>query len=307
LSGFDVSLRAALECQAESFLFWTAPKFSSTEIPGIATRSISIHAYKRNCLFDAGDRITILVDIVFFNIERYVGIRLYGGAEQMGVTKEQAVQNRERILEAAERLFREKGVDAVGLAELMKEAGFTMGGFYNHFASKEALVSEVVGKAMDEGTLQLEAAIAQSQRIGADPLTRHIKWYLSPAQRDDIDCGCAIAGFAGDISHLSDAARASYAEALEQLINLIAQMALENDPKLTREEARARAVSLYSHMVGSLLLSRAVSASEPALADEILKHGRSSLLGGLSQSCAKDSSLKPSGSPGLRGRRIPKS
>src|SRR5579864_3105435 len=103
---------------------------------------------------------------------------LPGRSRPMGVTREQAVQNRELILAAAERLFREKGVDAVGLAELMKEAGFTRGGFYNHFASKEALVSEVVGKAMDEGTQQLEAAIAQSQRIGADPLTRHIKWYL---------------------------------------------------------------------------------------------------------------------------------
>jgi TetR/AcrR family transcriptional regulator, transcriptional repressor for nem operon len=189
----------------------------------------------------------------------------------------------------------------------MKEAGFTLGGFYNHFASKEALVSEVVGKAMDEGQQQLEVAIAQSQRIGADPLIRHIKWYLSPAQRDDIDCGCAIAGFAGDISHLSDAAQASYAEALQRLIDLIAQMVLEQDSKLTHAEARARAISVYSHLVGSLLLSRAVSASEPALADEILKHGRSSLLGGLSQSCAKGSSLRRSGSPGLRGRRIPKS
>lgn len=225
----------------------------------------------------------------------------------MGVTKEQAVHNRKRILEAAERLFREKGVDAVGLAELMKEAGFTLGGFYNHFASKEALVSEVVGKAMDEGQQQLESAIAQSRRIGADPLIRQIKWYLSPAHRDDIDCGCPIAGFAGEIPHLSNAAQASYAEALEQLINQIAQMVFERDSHLTREDARARAISLYSHMVGSLLLSRAVSASEPALADEILKQGRSSLLGGLSQQCAKDTSPKPSGSPESRVRRRLKS
>jgi TetR/AcrR family transcriptional repressor of nem operon len=270
----------------------------------IVIRSLFIHAYDRNCLFDAGQGKTILIDIVFFSVERYVGTRLYGGAESMGVTKEQAVQNRERILEAAERLFREKGVDAVGLAELMKEAGFTQGGFYNHFASKEALVSEVVGKAMDEGQQQLEAAIAQSRRIGADPLLRHIKWYLSPAQRDDIDCGCPIAGFAGDIPHLSKDAQASYAEALEQLIN---QMVLEQDSKLTPEVARARAISLYSHMVGSLLLSRAVSASNPALASEILKDGRSSLLACVSEPSAKDPSLKPRGSTGLGVRRRPKS
>src|SRR6202162_5980103 len=134
----------------------------------------------------------------------------------MGVTKEQAIENRERILAAAERLFRRKGVDAVGLAELMKEAGFTQGGFYNHFGSKEALVSEVIGKAVEEGQQQLGTAIAQSRRIGVDPLIRQIKWYLSSAQRDDIDCGCAMAGFVGEIPHLSKDAQVSYAEALEQ-------------------------------------------------------------------------------------------
>jgi TetR/AcrR family transcriptional repressor of nem operon len=221
-----------------------------------------------------------------------------GGAGPMGVTKEQAVQNRERILAAAERLFREKGVGAVGLAELMKEAGFTQGGFYNHFESKEALVSQVVGKAVDEGQQQLGAAIAQSRRRRIHPLIRQIRWYLSPTHRDDIDCGCPIAGFAGEIPHLSKAAQASYAEALEQAFNQIAGMILEQDSKLTSEEAHARAISLYSHMVGSVVLSRAVSASEPALADEILKHGRSSMLAGLSQPSAKDSSLERNGSPG---------
>jgi len=215
----------------------------------------------------------------------------------MGVTKEQAVQNRELILAAAERLFREKGVDAVGLAELMKEAGFTQGGFYNHFASKEALVSQVIGKAMDEGRQQLGAAIAQSRRRGADPLIRRIRWYLSPAHRDDIDCGCPIAGFAGEIPHLSKVAQASYDEGLEHIFNQIAQLVLEHDPTLTREEAHGRAISLYSHMVGSVLLSRAASASQPALADEILKQGRSSILAGLSHPSAKESSRERRGLP----------
>jgi TetR/AcrR family transcriptional regulator, transcriptional repressor for nem operon len=196
----------------------------------------------------------------------------------MGVTRKQAVHNRERILATAERLFRQKGVEAIGLAELMKEAGFTQGGFYNHFASKEALVSEVIGKAVEGGQRQLGAAIAKSRRIGADPTIRQIRWYLSPAHRDDIDCGCPIAGFAGEAPHLSKAAQASYAEALKQTFNEIAEMLLEQDSNLTREEAHARAISLYSHMVGSLVLSRAVSASQPALADEILKHGRSNML-----------------------------
>src|SRR5713226_3627635 len=179
----------------------------------------------------------------------------------------------------------------------MKEAGFTQGGFYNHFASKEALVSQVIGKAMDAGRQQLGAAIAQSRKRGADPLIRKIRWYLSPTHRDDIDCGCAIAGFAGEIPHLSMAAQASYAEGLEHIVNQIAQLVLEQDSTLTREEAHGRAISLYSHMVGSILLSRAVSASQPALADEILKHGRSSMLADLSQPSAKESSRERCGLP----------
>lgn len=218
----------------------------------------------------------------------------------MGVTREQAIENRERILAAAERLFRRKGVDAVGLAELMNEAGFTQGGFYNHFASKEALVSEVVGNAVDGVPPRIGAAVAQSRRVGADPLTRQIKWYLSPAQRDDIDCGCPMLGFAGEIPRLSKDAQASYAEALQQIFNQITEMLIEQDPSLTREEAHARAISLYSHMAGSVLLSRAVSASHPALANEILKYGRSSMLAGLSQPPTKDSRPKPGRLPGPR-------
>jgi TetR/AcrR family transcriptional regulator, transcriptional repressor for nem operon len=168
----------------------------------------------------------------------------------MGVTKEQAVHNRERILAAAERLFREKRVDAVGLAELMKEAGFTQGGFYNHFASKEALISQVIGKAVDEGEQQLGAAIAQSRRRGAAPLIRQIRWYLSPTHRDDIDCGCAIAGFAGEIPHLSMAAQASYAEGPEHIVKQIAQLVLEQDSTLRRSVSGALGLLLQSDHSG---------------------------------------------------------
>jgi TetR/AcrR family transcriptional repressor of nem operon len=200
----------------------------------------------------------------------------------VGVTREEAVHNRERILEAAERLFREKGVDAVGLVELMKEAGFTQGGFYNHFASKQDLVSQVIAKAVEKKQRQRGAALAQLRRKGADLLIHYIRRYLSPAHRDNIEAGCPIVGFAGEIPHLSRAAQASYADGLKQMFNQTAQLLLEHDPALTREKAHARAISLYSQMVGSLLLSRAVSAGEPALADKIIRQGRSSMLAGLS-------------------------
>ena len=128
-------------------------------------------------------------------------------------------------------------------------------------------------------------------------MIRQIRWYLSPTHRDDIDCGCPIAGFAGEIPHLSKAAQVSYDEGLEHIFNQIAQLVLEHDSTLTREEAHGRAISLYSHMVGSVLLSRAASASQPALADQILKQVRSSILADLSQPSANESSRERCGLP----------
>jgi TetR/AcrR family transcriptional repressor of nem operon len=202
----------------------------------------------------------------------------------MGVTKDTAIENRQRILAAAERLFREKGVDAVGLTELMKEAGFTQGGFYNHFKSKEALVSEVLGKAVEEGVQELSDAIASSQTKGIDPLTRQINWYLSPQQRDDIECGCAMAGFAGDIPRLTKDAQSSYAEALKETLKQVTEMIRFQKPTLSKKDAHRRAIALYGQMVGSLLLSRAVLTGDQKLADEILKQTRAEIFANLSKS-----------------------
>jgi TetR/AcrR family transcriptional regulator, transcriptional repressor for nem operon len=201
----------------------------------------------------------------------------------MGVTRQTTTENRQKILAAAERLFREKGVDAVGLTELMKEAGFTQGGFYNHFKSKEALVSEVLGKAVEEGVQELSVAIASSQAKGLDPLTRQVNWYLSSEQRDDIECGCAMAGFAGDVPRLTKEAQSSYAEALERTFAQMAEMLRLQKPTLSKRDAHGRAIALYGQMVGSLLLSRAVSTSNPKLADEILKQTRVGIFADLSK------------------------
>lgn len=195
----------------------------------------------------------------------------------MGVTKEKAADNRRRILAAAARLFREKGVDAVGLTELMKEAGFTQGGFYNHFKSKEALVAEVLEHAVEEGVQQLGAAIENSHTRGVDPLTRQIDWYLSPEQRDDIECGCAMAGFAGDVRRLTKEAQVSYATALGRTFDRVTDMIRFQKPTLSKQAAHAKAIAIYSQMAGSLLLSRAVSIGDPGLAADILEHTRADL------------------------------
>ena len=194
----------------------------------------------------------------------------------MGVSRQQAVENRRAIVAAAEKLFRERGVDAVGLAELMKAAGFTQGGFYNHFKSKDALVTAVMEKAMEEGGEAFVSLIENARSADADPVKQNIQWYLSPEHRANIDAGCPWSGFVGDARRLGDVARRSYAEGLAVNLERFAKVIEETEG--ISEGSRRKAITLFSQMLGTLLLSRAVADVDPALADEILDEGRQHLL-----------------------------
>jgi len=193
----------------------------------------------------------------------------------MGVSRQQAVENRAAIVAAAEKLFRERGVDAVGLAELMNAAGFTQGGFYNHFKSKDALVAAVMAKAMNDGGETYASTIENARSADANPVRQRIEWYLSPRHRANIDAGCPLSGFAGDARRLGDVARGTYAEGLAANLKAFAKVIEETEG--TSEGSRRKAIALFSQMVGTLLLSRAVADVDPALADEILDEGRQSL------------------------------
>jgi TetR/AcrR family transcriptional repressor of nem operon len=193
----------------------------------------------------------------------------------VGITKQQTAENREAIVTAADGLFRDRGVEAVGLNELMGAAGLTRGGFYNHFASKDALVDTVLATAMANGTGNLDRAITAAQAHGNDPLTERIDWYLSPEHRANIEHGCPNASFAGDARRLDPPARAHYAKGLAENLDRLTQIV--HTPGLSESERRARAIALFSEMAGALLLSRAVADADPALADEILRSARTDL------------------------------
>ncbi|CAD6553094.1 hypothetical protein LMG28727_05473 [Paraburkholderia kirstenboschensis] len=180
----------------------------------------------------------------------------------MGVSRQQAAENRSAIVAAAERLFRIHGVDAVGLAELMKEAGFTQGGFYNHFKSKDALVAAVMEKAMQD--------YADSPNAGS--LVKQTARYLSTRHRDNIEAGCPLSGFVGDAPRMTAAARVSYARGLAAYLDRFAAMICKEGA--APEETRQDAIAAFSQMVGALVLSRAVADADPAFADEILEAGR---------------------------------
>ena len=184
----------------------------------------------------------------------------------MGVSRQQAAENRSAIVAAAERLFRVRGVDAVGLTELMKEAGFTQGGFYNHFKSKDALVAAVMEKAMQDR--------ADSPSAGSP--AKQAALYLSAAHRDNVEAGCALSGFAGDAPRMSDAARACYARGLAGYLERLERMIATEGA--TAEQTRRDAIAMFSQMVGAVVLSRAIAGTDPAFADEILDAGRRSLV-----------------------------
>ena len=200
------------------------------------------------------------------------------GSRYMGVSKQQAIENKRAIVAAAEKLFRERGVAAVGLAELTKAAGFTQGGFYNHFKSKDALVAAVMEKAMEDGATQLIASVEASKAQAKDPMKQHIEGYLSHDHLANIEAGCPLSAFAGDVRRLGKEARQSYARGLVWNFDQLASVIEGENP----QEKKKKSIALFSQMVGSLLLSRAVAEVDPVLADEILEDGRQQLLQAIS-------------------------
>ncbi|MEM5431070.1 TetR/AcrR family transcriptional regulator [Cupriavidus oxalaticus] len=197
----------------------------------------------------------------------------------MGVSKQKAVENRQAIIEASERLFRAHGIDGVGLSALMKAAGFTQGGFYNHFASKEALAAEVVATAMDKANRDLKEAIAAPIASGGNRLRRQVDFYLSGTHCSDIEHGCAIAGLTADVRRLGHEAQAHFASGLQTMFDTLT--ALMEDQRASGPDAptsRREAIAFYCEMVGALILARAVASADPAFGQEIREASRETLL-----------------------------
>jgi len=189
----------------------------------------------------------------------------------MKLTKEQTEKNRAAILEAAQRLFREHGFERVGVADLMREAGFTHGGFYNHFSSKEALATEACKEALGKAN----AALADLLEHGkGDPWRRYVAEYLAREHRDDPGRGCTLGALSADAARQGPELQSSFADAIEQVIGILAHHFGKAAPGEPRAQARGRAVQQFSELIGALVLSRAVSGADPRLSEEILSTNR---------------------------------
>lgn len=184
----------------------------------------------------------------------------------MKITKAQVQANRARIVETASILFRERGYDGVGVADLMAAAGFTHGGFYKHFGSKADLMAEAAACGLAQ-----TAAITE----GADAV-EFVQQYLSREHRDTPGDGCTMAALCGDAARQPEPIKAVFAAGLESLLAALGRDDGALDSHM-RRKTRARRIDTIAHAIGALMLSRACPDDSP-LADEILEVCRSAIL-----------------------------
>jgi TetR/AcrR family transcriptional repressor of nem operon len=188
----------------------------------------------------------------------------------MRYSREHKLETHERIVKRASVRLREKGAHGIGVADLMKDAGLTHGGFYAHFDSREALVIEAFAYAMDRSTerwRKLGEQTPPEKRLAAI-----VDSYLTTTHRDDPGHGCAVPTLGAEIARESPKTRKAFAAKLEQMVDMIA----EQIPALPRKAARKQAEATLATMMGTLVLARIAGNSE--FSDEILAAGREAVL-----------------------------
>ena len=184
----------------------------------------------------------------------------------MKVSKEKLAEHRTAMIQAAGQLFRERGIDGVGVAEICKAAGLTHGALYAQFGSRQGLTAETV----KDGMAASNDRMLKRGRGRAAPLAAYRDSYLSAKHRDDLGGGCSIAALASDVGRQDAIIGASFAEGLAHGIDRIAAWL----PHVAPEERQARATAIVCLLSGALSASRAVVKADPALGDQILVAAR---------------------------------
>lgn len=187
----------------------------------------------------------------------------------MKVSRAEAAQNRERIIETAAKLFRERGFDGIGVAELMKSAGLTHGGFYGNFASKEDLMAQACARALQDS---LDVMRQLAERDGQNALSSFASAYLSPAHRDRPGEGCALAALGAEAGRHGLSVRGAFTQGVRSLADMLAQLM----PGKSKRVKREKALATFASMVGALVLARAVDDAE--LSEQVLQSVLASII-----------------------------
>jgi TetR/AcrR family transcriptional repressor of nem operon len=182
----------------------------------------------------------------------------------MGHSKAEKQKSHRRIVKTAAARFRERGVDGIGLADLMKEAHLTHGGFYGHFDSREELVAEAVECALRDGG-EAVASVAGGNQPPAATLRLLVDAYLSVAHRDGLATSCAVTTMANDVARGNTRARSAYTKQVGIYLQLLAKLIATDQPK----SRRAKAIAALATLVGAVSMARAVN--DEKLSRELLK------------------------------------
>ncbi|ROM67504.1 TetR family transcriptional regulator [Pseudomonas brassicacearum] len=184
----------------------------------------------------------------------------------MRVSKAQVQLNRAHIVETASRLFRERGYDGVGVADLMAAAGFTHGGFYKHFGSKADLMAEAAACGFSQ-------SLTNNAGMGARAF---FDLYVSRDHRDSRDAGCTMSALCGDAARQSTEVKTTFAEGIENILDALGREGVQQS-EVDQQAIRAKMLDTLAHAVGAVMLSRACPDDSP-LADEILEVCRREIL-----------------------------
>ncbi|HZP75959.1 MAG TPA: TetR/AcrR family transcriptional regulator [Pseudolabrys sp.] len=170
----------------------------------------------------------------------------------MRVSRVQAEENRQNVINVASRLFRERGFDGIGLKDLMKAAGLTQGAFYKQFASKEDLAAQASARALESTSRRWSAAAKANPN---DPLGAVIAFYLSVGHSEERGDGCPVVALGADAARQGADVKASFEAGIRQYLEMLGPWT----GSAKRKKSPAKAMAVLSTMVGAVLLSRAVN------------------------------------------------
>jgi TetR/AcrR family transcriptional repressor of nem operon len=188
----------------------------------------------------------------------------------MRVSRAQAAENREAVINVASRLFREHGFDGIGLKDLMRGAGLTQGAFYKQFASKEDLAAQASRRALESAIRRWSAAADANPE---DPLGAVIAFYLSKEHCAEKMDGCPIVALGSDAARQRADVKASFEAGIREYLEMLGRWVGEADG----EELGGTAMAILSTMVGAVVLSRAVN--DERLSKQFLQAAAEGVLG----------------------------
>lgn len=175
----------------------------------------------------------------------------------------------ERILDTASRAIRRAGFQGVGVADIMKEAGLTHGGFYAHFASRDALLAEALAHAGQQSAERIAKGNATREAKGASPFRAMVEGYLSERHLSGTENGCAVAALASEMPRQSPDVRVAAAQRVRSLVAMV-------ERALPEGATPGTAAAIASQMVGALQLARALGDNDEGRA--LLADNRQALL-----------------------------